>query len=118
MNETSRYSKLAVQPIILIAKANINYCQGEIIKKITCYKTAEEVYECIDYAEYGKNLMPLRANPLNAGLGYSYCNANNLSNLQTEVITAALRGDYTKVIIKCKKILTKEFGASKWSRGI
>lgn len=106
------YKKLVMQPIVLITKANCNFIQGCIIKYISRYKCKngkEDVLKCIHYAELALELLPEETNYFSLGLGYSYIKANSLSYYEGNVIIEALRGNYSNVIINCRKILQKEY---------
>lgn len=108
----SHYKDLAMQPIEFIVKAGLSFIQGNIVKYISRYKHkngAQDVEKCIHYAQLAIDLDSKGPQYGTIGLALSYCRANCLSSLQTNIITACTQDDYYLVIRYCKQLLKWEY---------
>lgn len=107
----SHYKNLNMQPVEFIVKANLSYIQGNIVKYITIYKDKNglhDIEKCMRYAQLAIDLDSTGPQNRMLGLAYSYCKVNNLSQHQTNIISACVQDDYYLVIRYCKQLLKAE----------
>lgn len=103
------YKKLAVQPIELIAKSNLNFFQGNIVKYISRYEFkngVEDVKKARHYAELAWDLQPKNyAGWLKSASAKFYCQNNAFSERKTNIIIHAVLGNYVSVIHECDLLI-------------
>jgi len=107
----THYKNMKMQPIELIALANLNFLQGCIIKYISRYKNKngkEDIEKAIHNAQLAIDLHIIGPDT-SINEGYTYCKINKLSNLQSTIIISTMQNDYYKVIKFCNAILKKEY---------
>ena len=108
----THFTKLQMQPILLITRANCDFIQGCIIENISCYKDKngkQDIEKCIHYSQLAIELLPDKKSYFNLGLGYSYVKANSFSGYQANIIIATLQRDFLSVIRNCKALIKAEY---------
>lgn len=104
------YKLFKIQPIELITRTGLSFIQGNIVKYVSRYKAKngkQDIEKCIHYAELAIELDENSQSPIT--FGYTYCRANSLSQGQTNVVIAAMLGDYHNVIRHCNQIIKQEY---------
>lgn len=105
----THYKKLKMQPIELIAKANLNFFQGNIVKYISRYESkngVEDVKKAKHYAELAWELQPKNyAGWLKDSIAKKYCLENGFNKRKTNTIRHAVLGNYISVIKECNSLI-------------
>lgn len=107
------YKSMAMQPVEFAVKAKLSFIQGCIVKYVSRYKNKngkQDIEKAIHFArlaielnEQGDELMS------NLGLAYTYCKANKLSQVQTNIIVSAVKEDFYGVIRCCNQLIKQEY---------
>lgn len=105
----THFTKLQMQPILLITRTDCDFIQGRIIEIISCYKDKQDIEKCIHYSQLAIELLPDKKSYFNLGLGYSYIKANSFSGYQANIIIATLQRDFLSVIRNCKALIKAEY---------
>lgn len=105
----THYKKLKMQPIELIAKANLNFFQGNIVKYISRYESkngVEDVKKAKHYAELAWELQPKNHSGwLKVVSTKIYCIENGFDERKTNIIFHAVLGNYVSVIKECNLLI-------------
>lgn len=105
----NHYKKLKKQPIELIAKADLNFFQGNIVKYISRYESkngVEDVKKAKHYAELAWELQPKNhAGTFKAKSAKYYCIENGFDERKTEIILHAVLGYFIPVIKECNSLI-------------
>lgn len=105
----AHYKNLKKQPIELIAKADLNFFQGNIVKYISRYESkngVEDVKKAKHYAELAWELQPKnRAGSFKAKSAKDYCIENEFDERKTKIILHAVLGNYVSVMCECNSLI-------------
>lgn len=105
----THYKKLKMQPIELIAKNNLNFFQGNIVKYISRYESkngVEDVKKARHYAQLAWELQPKNyAGYIKSSRAKKYCIENGFDERKTNVVIHAVLGHYVSVIKECNSLI-------------
>lgn len=105
----THYKNLKMQPIELIAKADLNFFQGNIVKYISRYESkngVEDVKKAKHYAELAWELQPKNhAGWIKVPSAKKYCVENRFNKRKTDTICHAVLGNYISVIKECNSLI-------------
>ncbi len=107
------YRNMVMQPVEFIVKANLSFIQGCIVKYVSIYKSKngkQDIEKAIHFAKLAIELNQQSDEFLSSlGLAYTYCKANKLSQLQTNIIANTAKEDYYNVIRYCNQLIKQEY---------
>lgn len=108
-----QYSRLKIDPIVVIIDYDLPYCEGMILKIITRYKLkkGEEKSELMKAKDYctcaGCVSRPTRRIPVPLEVIEKYVRLNKVDKIEEEIIYNVLSGHFIRYIEITKKYINK-----------
>lgn len=116
----SHYTRLKYQPVELFAKVRCNPFQANIIKYTTRYKYKDGGKDIKKAKHYAALAIHLLKQPLNPYADwklsdfeekelFKFCEANEFSPMQTQIVMSAMKGDYDCSSVGCSNLLYTQY---------